>query len=141
MAARNTLIGHAVGILCGYASLWLMGLTERPSAMVEGVHLQRVFCAALSLEMTGALTTLLDASHPRAGATTLIIALGIITQPYHLLIIVISVVVLLLQAFAINRLAGLDFPIWAPRSGGYIEGGDCATSPSSVRGTHGSGTR
>ena len=45
---RNTLCGHAVGILCGYASLWLMGLTHDFPTIVEGVLAERVLCAALS---------------------------------------------------------------------------------------------
>ncbi len=114
---RNTLFGHTIGILCGYASLWLLGLTDHPSALQEGVHLQRVFCAALSLAATGFLTVLLNVSHPPAGATTLIIALGIITQPYHLMIIEISVIVLVLQALVINRLAGIEYPDRATKSG------------------------
>lgn len=112
---RNTLFGHAIGILCGYASLWLLGLTDHSSALEEGVHIQRVFCAALSLATTGSLTVLFNVSHPPAGATTLIIALGIITQPYHLLIIEVSVAILVLQAIVINRLAGIEYPGRAPR--------------------------
>lgn len=110
---RNTLCGHGIGILCGYVSLWLLALADHPSAMVEGVLAQRVFCAALSLAATGAVMVLLDVPHPPAGATTLIIALGIITRPYHLLIIEVAVAVLALQALVINRLAGLDYPVWA----------------------------
>ena len=111
---RNTLCGHAIGILCGYASLWLMGLTHDPPTMVEGVHAERVFCAALSLASAGALMVLLDVWHPPAGATTLIVALGIITRPYHLLIVEAAVLILVLQALVINRLAGIEYPVWAP---------------------------
>lgn len=110
---RNTICGHAIGILCGYASLWLMGLTSDPPTMVEGVHAERVFCAALSLATAGALMVLLDVWHPPAGATTLIIALGILTRPYHLLIVEAAVAILVLQALVINRLAGIEYPVWA----------------------------
>jgi CBS domain-containing membrane protein len=114
---RNTLCGHAIGIFCGYASLWLMGLAHHPSTMVEGVHAERVFYAAFSLASTGALMVLLDVWHPPAGATTLIIALGIITRPYHLLIVEAAVAILVLQALVINRLAGVDYPVWAAVAG------------------------
>ena len=50
-----------------------------------------------------------------AGATTLIVSLGIVTQPFHLLVIEIAVGILTLQAIAINRLAGIDYPLWALR--------------------------
>jgi CBS domain-containing membrane protein len=110
---RNTLCGHAIGILCGVASLWLMGLTHDVPTIVERVLAERVFCAALSLAATGALMVLLDVWHPPAGATTLIIALGIITRPYHLLIVEAAVAILVLQALIINRLAGIEYPVWA----------------------------
>lgn len=119
---RSTLLGHAIGIVCGYASLWLFGLTDHSSALVNGVHLQRVLCAALALSTTGAFTVLLNASHPPAGATTLIIALGIITRPYHLLIIELSVAILVVQAIVICRLAGVEYPVKAPRRDGMPPG-------------------
>ena len=54
--------------------------------------------------------------HPPAGATTLIISLGIITRPEHLLVIEVAVAILTLQAIVINRLAGIDYPLWAQRA-------------------------
>src|SRR5262249_39588224 len=39
---RNTLFGHAVGILCGYGSLVLFGLQDSPPANVMGVDAARV---------------------------------------------------------------------------------------------------
>ena len=32
---RNTLCGHAIGIACGFASLWSVGLEHTPSAILE----------------------------------------------------------------------------------------------------------
>jgi CBS domain-containing membrane protein len=58
---------------------------------------------------------LLKAAHPPAGATTLIISLGIVTKPFYLVIIGIAVVLLVAQAIVINRLAGLDYPVWTKR--------------------------
>ena len=113
---RNTIYGHAIGILCGYGALWLFGLQYAPPAMATGVSAARIGAAALSLASTGALMILLKAPHPPAGATTLIISLGIVTRPFHLLVIEIAVAVLTLQAIAINRLAGIDYPFWALRS-------------------------
>jgi CBS-domain-containing membrane protein len=56
--------------------------------------------------------TLFRASHPPAGATTLIVSLGIISKPKELVIIEAAVVILVAQAFVINRLSGLSYPIW-----------------------------
>ena len=110
---RHTIYGHAIGIACGYGALWLFGLKDAPPAMAAGVSLARVGAAALSLASTGALMILAKAAHPPAGATTLIISLGIVTRPFHLLVIEIAVAILTLQAIVINRLAGIDYPLWA----------------------------
>jgi CBS-domain-containing membrane protein len=112
---RNALLGHALGLLCGYAALWLTGLQGAPSAMLEGVTAARVLAAALSLAATGALMVLLGVAHPPAGATTLIVSQGIVTTPLHLLTIEAAVGLLVLQAIGINRLAGIDYPLWGRR--------------------------
>ena len=112
---RNTLIGHAIGILCGYGALRLTGLADAPSVMTEAVNLPRVLAAALSLGCTGALMVLFKVDHPPAGATTLIVSLGFITAPWHLVTIEAAVAALTLQAFLINRAAGLPYPLWSAK--------------------------
>ena len=120
---RNTLCGHAVGILCGYGSLLLFGLVDAPHALVQGIDGARVLCAGLSLAATGALMILLGVPHPPAGATTLIISLGIITRPFFLLVIEIAVAFLAIQAICINRLAGIDYPLWSKNTRKELEEG------------------
>lgn len=117
---RNALIGHAIGIACGYGALVLCGLQHAGPATQVGVTLPRVLAAALSFAATGSLMVLLRAAHPPAGATTLLISLGALTRPFHLLLIEVAVGVLVLQAIAINRLAGLDYPLWSRRTGGAV---------------------
>jgi len=109
---RSALGGHAVGIVCGWAALALFGLGHDPAAFVSGVDLARVGCAALALAATGALMVALDVVHPPAGATTLIVALGIIEQPAYLLVIEAAVALLVAQAWVVNRLAGIPYPLW-----------------------------
>lgn len=113
---RNTLCGHAIGIVCGYGALWLTGLQHAPSAMLEGVNITRVIAAAVSLALTGALMILFDVVHSPAGATTLIISLGIITQPLHLLAIEAAVALIVIQAALTYRLCGVPFPLWSPQT-------------------------
>lgn len=124
---RHSVIGHAIGILCGYGSLLLVSEAHSLPATVEGVHPARILGAALSLALTGSLMILLKAAHPPAAATTLIISLGIVTRPFDLLVIEIAVVLLVLQAILINRLAGLDYPLWAAREPGQTGAGDAAS--------------
>jgi len=112
---RNTLCGHAIGILCGYGALCLTGLQHTPSAMLEGVNLARVIAAAVSLACTGALMLLFRVVHSPAGATTLIISLGIITAPLYLLAIEAAVALIVIQAIVTHRLRGIPYPFWSPR--------------------------
>ena len=112
---RFTIIGHAIGVVAGYLSLVITGLTTAGPALVVGVSWSRVIAAALSLGLTAGTMVLLRAPHPPAGATTLIISLGILTKPWQLLLLMAAVVLLTLQAFIINRLAGVDYPLWSPR--------------------------
>lgn len=103
-AARplTTICGLAIGILCGFTALRLTGLANGPLTMVEHVNLPRVICAALALGTTGTAMLLLGVWHPPAGATALIVSLGFITRPYHLLVVGAAVVAL---AWGINRFA------------------------------------
>jgi len=113
-APRNTLIGHTVGALAGYFSLLVTGLTNAGPALAVGVTWPRVIAAALSLGLTAGVMVLLKSPHPPAGATTLIVSLGILTHPWQLLLLLAAVILLTLQAIAINRLAGIPYPLWNP---------------------------
>jgi CBS domain-containing membrane protein len=111
---RNTLIGHAVGASAGYLSLVVTGLTMAGPALSVGVTWPRVIAAALSLGLTAGVMVLLRAPHPPAGATTLIVSLGLLTRPWHLALLLGAVIVLTGQAVVINRLAGIPYPLWGP---------------------------
>ena len=84
---RNTILGHAIGLLCGYAAFVVTGAGALPFGAHPGIFWPRILAAALSLSATGALMILLGISHPPAGATTLIVSLGIISRPRELVII------------------------------------------------------
>ena len=111
---HNAIIGHLIGTIAGYFSLVVTGLTTAGPAIANGVTWPRMIAAALSLGLTAGLMILFRASHAPAGATTLIISLGILTKPWQLVTLMIAVVLLTLQAIAINRFFGLPFPIWSP---------------------------
>ena len=109
---RNAILGHAIGLVCGYGAFWVAGLGHGAPNFHDGVYWPRILSAALSLAFTGAFMVLLRVNHPPAGATTLIVALGILSMPYHLVVIEVAVVLLTVQAFVINRLAGVAYPVW-----------------------------
>jgi CBS-domain-containing membrane protein len=114
-APRNTIFGHAIGAAAGYLSLVLFGLTDAGPALASGVSVARVGAAALSLGLTSGLMVWLRVPHPPAGATTLIVSLGILTSPTQLAVLMLAVVLLTVQGFVINRVAGIDYPAWRPR--------------------------
>jgi CBS domain-containing membrane protein len=107
---RNTLIGHLVAVLAGALCLVLFSLLDDPSILLEGVTPPRIGAAALSLALTGAVLLLLRASHPPAGATVLIVSLGLLTKPSEMAMIMVGVVILAIAGWAINRALGVPVP-------------------------------
>ncbi len=110
---RNALYGHAIGVAAGWGSLTLFGLNHVGPAIATGVSESRVAAAALSLGLTSGLMIMCKAPHPPAGATTLIVSLGILRTPEQMVVLMVAVLLLTIQAFVINRLAGIPYPLWA----------------------------
>lgn len=111
---RNTIAGHLVGVVAGYAALAAFGLLHAGPA---GSHVtaSRVGAAALSLGLTAGSMAWLRVPHPPAGATTLIVSLGLLTEPVQLAVLMLAVVLLIGQGLVINRFAGIDYPLWQAR--------------------------
>ncbi len=114
-APRNTIFGHFIGAAAGYLSLVLFDLTDAAPAFETGVSGARIGAAALSLGLTSGLMVWFRVPHPPAGATTLIVSLGILRTPSQLAVLMLAVVLLTVQGYVINRLAGIDYPPWRPR--------------------------
>src|SRR5690554_764981 len=110
---RNTICGHLIGALMGLLALYLFGLQDAPSAFVSHVDLPRVGAAAVSLGLTSCLMVLLKVAHPPAGATALIVSLGLMPNPSQLPVLMAGVLVLLIHAFLMNRLSGIPYPLWS----------------------------
>jgi len=114
---RNTLGGHLIGVCAGYLALVIFGLTDHGPALAQGVHWTNVGAAALSLGLTSGAMIWFKIPHPPAGATTLIVSLGILHQPWQLAVLMLAVALLVVQGFVINRLAGIEYPFWSERPG------------------------
>jgi len=112
---RHAILGHAIGLVCGYGAYVAMGSHGFAVSSLNEVSWREVMAAAISLAATGALMVLLRVSHPPAGATTMIVSLGILTKVEYLVIIEVAVILLTAQAWVINRMAGLDYPVWENR--------------------------
>lgn len=109
---RNTLVGHAVALAAGYASLAVFGLRSAPPILAAGVTPARIGAASASLAVTAAVLLLLHRPHAPAGATTLIVSLGLLRTPLSLVIAFASVCVVTLVDWIYNRLSGQPMPLW-----------------------------
>jgi CBS-domain-containing membrane protein len=112
---RNAIIGHALGAISGYIALLIFGLAAAPPSAVAGIDTTRVLALAFSFALAGALMIIFKAGHPPAGATALIVSLGIVSTPFKLIILMIAVVLLALQSIVINRLGSSDYPLWGKK--------------------------
>ena len=112
---RNTIGGHAIGAAAGYLGLVVFGLADAPPALATSVTGGRIGATALALGLTSGAMVLARVPHPPAGATTLIVALGILREPDQLVVLMLAVVLLVVQGYLINRLAGIPYPVWSPR--------------------------
>lgn len=115
---RNTIIGHAVAILAGVLSLWVFGLLAAPNVLQAGVTPARIGAAALSVALTGAGLLILRSSHPPAGATTLIVSLGLFEKPRDLIMLALGIPLLTVAGWIINRVLGEPVPVWERSKGG-----------------------
>jgi len=110
---RSTVCGHLIGVLAGYLALTLTGLRDTPPDLTD-ITWSRLAAAAIALGLTCGLMPLLGVAHPPAGATTLIVAMGLLRTPAQLAVIMLAVVLLVVQGLLVNRLAGVPYPLWRP---------------------------
>jgi CBS-domain-containing membrane protein len=100
----NTIVGHVIGIAAGLACYTAFGLTGQPSAPLGGLTLSYVAAGAVAVGITTAALSLLQLPHPPAGASTLIVALGILHTPVQLLSMLGAVLLITAAGWGFNRL-------------------------------------
>ncbi|HSP38181.1 MAG TPA: HPP family protein [Frankiaceae bacterium] len=111
----STIVAHWIGILVGLGCLLAFGLREAGPAVVKGVTPSRIVAAALSVAVTAAILRLIRAPHAPAGATTLIVSLGVLTTATQLVMMAASVVLVAVLGWALNLLVGVRVPWWPSR--------------------------
>jgi hypothetical protein len=104
---RNVFVGHVVGVASGYAALLVTGLRTGRSTIETGLDARRVAAAVIALVVTVFVLQLLRTPHAPAGATTLIVGLGILKTPGDLLVIVLSVLLVTVVASGANILSAV----------------------------------
>lgn len=108
---RNTVLGHLAGILAGLTGLAATGLL---TAVPDLTHPSwaRIGAAAIALGFTCAAMAALEIPHPPAGATTLIIALGLLHTVSQVIAVLVGVVLIASLAVLVNKLFGVPYPWW-----------------------------
>lgn len=75
--AYNTIVGHVIGLLSGFAAVAVFNVWSAPVVLTDHqLVVGRVLAAGLALALTILIAELAQASHPPAGATALLVALG-----------------------------------------------------------------
>lgn len=113
---RNAIFGHLIGVACAYFALAVTGLLGSQPAIITGVSPARAIAAGLSLGLTSGVMMWLRVRHPPACATTLIVSLSLLAKPTQLAVLMLGVGVLVIAGFVFNRLAGVAYPLWSPRT-------------------------
>jgi CBS-domain-containing membrane protein len=113
---RNTIIGHLVGVAAGALALAIFGLYNQPSVYVHGVTPARVGAIALAVALTGGTLRVLRAAHPPAGATTIIVASGLLATPRTMGILLLGVLLMTIAGWLLNHALGIPSPVWSPSS-------------------------
>lgn len=101
---QNVLVGHLVGLGAGLLGLVLTGLRTHPSAVQEGLTDRRLVACLIAVAVTALVLQVARLPHPPAGATTLIVALGILHTPVQLRIMALCFVLLAATALVADVL-------------------------------------
>ncbi|HXT10224.1 MAG TPA: HPP family protein [Candidatus Angelobacter sp.] len=111
---KNTILGHLIGAGAGWLCLLAFGLANEPGAGLGIITWPRMGAAALSIGITIGLMEYWDVPHAPAGATTMIVSLGLMSQLWQLGILMGAVVALVALGWAINHFVGIHYPVWSP---------------------------
>jgi hypothetical protein len=102
----NAIVGHFVAIVVGYLAFLGFGLAGSQPAPIAGLTPAYVGAGAVSVAVTLLVLHLVRLPHAPAGATTLIVSLGILATPIALLVMAGAIVLVVAVAWGLNRLAG-----------------------------------
>ena len=114
-APRSVVLGHFVGIGCGYACFHVGKYVSSEVLSINAGEFFVLVNASFALAASCFLLVRLSCPHAPACASALIIALGAVTTLAGVIYMAIAVVLMTAQAVAINRLACLPVPLWSPR--------------------------
>ena len=102
----NVIAGHLIGLSAGFAAVALFGVGDAPSVFTTHELVgDRVFASGVALILAVAIELLVNASHPPAAATVLLITLGGLSISLQsVTTIVIGVLLIVLISEPLRRL-------------------------------------
>lgn len=109
---RSMILGHGIGIACGFFSWWLVSLFVSNSVSPDNQNLALWISADLGFALTCILLIRFSCPHPPACATALVVAVGAMTEWDELLVLMAAVICLAIQGAVIHRLLGVHAPLW-----------------------------
>jgi CBS-domain-containing membrane protein len=110
---RNILVGHALALLCGWLALLVTGSRDASAALQGGFTAGDAWAAALALGLTVAATEGLGFPHPPAGATTLVVSLGLMRGPGEFAAFELGAALVAACAWSAHRARGRHYPRWS----------------------------
>lgn len=100
----NTAVGHLVGLGAGFLAVVILGVRDAPAVLTDHqLAAARMWAAVIALLVTVLVCLLLKATHPPAGATTLLVALGSIKTAADAINLIIGVVIIAIVGEVVRR--------------------------------------
>lgn len=101
----NVVVGHLIGLGAGFCSLAVLNAWQSPAVLTSHqLTPVRVWAAVLAVALTVLLLLLLRASHPPAGATTLLVALGALQTKTDAFNVIIGVLIIAVAGEVLRRI-------------------------------------
>ncbi len=101
----NIVVGHLVGIFCGFGSVALLRVWSDPSVLsTHSMTAGRVWTAVVAVAFTVLLNTVIKAQQPAACSTSLLVALGSFSNFYGAMLMVGGVIVLAIVGEPLRRM-------------------------------------
>lgn len=91
----NAVVGHLIGLGSGFCAVAVLNAWQAPSVLASHqLTPVRVWAAVIAVALTVLILLLLRASHPPAGATTLLVALGALQTKADALNVIVGVLII-----------------------------------------------
>lgn len=109
---RNVILGHLIAACVGWLSVQAFQYDPPGGQLVYGSWMQ-IGAVSCAMGVASAIMILLHAPHGPAGATTLIVASGLMPHLQQIPIIMGGAVGVCVIAWCAHRIRGEPYPIWA----------------------------